>query len=108
MFFIRPAAALIIIATLACSPKPSGPQRPASVPFDSVWVGSATEGCFLKIGKRVFKGWPMEGWDKDGAQVVEGVWELEGIARAEIKPAEITRFDGTAFYLGDAKITRVE
>ena len=102
MFCQRSLAALIIYVAVACSP-----SHPANVPQDAQWVGSAKEGCFLKIGKREFRGWHMEGWDKNGKQVVDGIWELDGIARATIQPKEIVRFDGHVFYLDDgAKITR--
>jgi hypothetical protein len=100
MFYLRPVAALVILAGVACQP-----NRPATVPQDAPWVGSNKEGCFLKIGKRVFEGWHMEGWDKDGNRILDGIWELDGIARATIQPKEITRFDGEVFYLEDgAKI----
>jgi len=102
VFCQRSLAALVMFAAVACLP-----SRPANVPQDAHWVGSAKEGCFLKIGKREFKGWHMEGWDKNGKQVVDGIWELGGIARAVIQPKEIIRFDGQVFYLDDgAKITR--
>ena len=100
MFFARGAAPLMILAALACSP-----NRPANVPDGATWVGSGTEGCFLKIGEREILGWQMEGWGRDGTQVVEGIWDLDGIARARINIKEITRFDGEMFYLVDgAKI----
>ena len=106
MSYLRPAAALILITAVACSP---APRRPAGVPEDAVWVGSASEGCFLKIGQREFAGWHMEGWDREGKQVVEGIWDLEGIARAAIQPKEIIRFDGQTFHMDDgATITRRE
>jgi hypothetical protein len=102
MNFLKPAAALVMFTALACSP-----NRPSNVPEDARWVGSSKEGCFLKIGERVFAGWYLEGWDKDGKLVVEGVWELDGIARAAIQLKEIVRFDGQTFYLDDgAKITK--
>ena len=97
-------AALAVLSALACSP---APNRPANVPEDARWVGTLKEGCFLKIGNREFSGWQMEGWDKDGNLVVEGIWELDGIARARIQPEEITKFDGSVFHLDDgARITR--
>jgi hypothetical protein len=100
--FLKPVAALVVFTAIACSP-----GRPSGVPEDARWVGSAKEGCFLKIGERVFAGWHLEGWNKDGKLVVEGVWELDGIARVAIQPKEIVRFDGQTFYLDDgAKIIR--
>lgn len=104
MFSQKPLAALIALMAIACLP-----SRPANVPEDAPWVGGRGEGCFLKIGEREFKGWRMEGWDKEGVQIVEGIWELDGIARAKINTKEITRFDGQTFYMEDgAKITRQE
>jgi hypothetical protein len=100
--FLKPVAALAVFAALACSP-----NRPSGVPEDARWVGSSKEGCFLKIGERGFFGWHMEGWDKSGKLVVEGVWELDGIARANIQLKDIVRFDGQTFYLDDgAKIVK--
>jgi hypothetical protein len=91
-----------MLLAIGCLPKP-----PANVPEGAVWVGSGKEGCFLKIGERVPSGWHMEGWDKSGAQILDGIWELEGIARAQINTKKITKFDGNTFYLEDgAKITR--
>jgi hypothetical protein len=102
MFFLRPMATLVMLTAVACLP-----SRPSGVPEDAHWVGSAKEGCFLKIGEREFAGWHMEGWDKNGKLVVEGIWELDGIARANVQPKEIVRFDGQTFFLDDgAKITR--
>ncbi|MDR2697201.1 MAG: hypothetical protein LBB40_01850 [Holophagales bacterium] len=102
MFYLRSVAALLIFAAVACSP-----DRPANVPQDAPWVGTAKEGCYLKVGKREFRGWHMEGWNKNGDQILDGIWELDGIARAVIQPKEIKRFDGQVFYLDDgAKITR--
>jgi len=89
-------AAMTMLAGLACLP-----SRPANVPKDAAWVGTRDEGCFLKIGESEFMGWRMEGWDRGGALVVEGIWELDGIARAEINMKEITRFDGRTFYMAD-------
>jgi hypothetical protein len=100
----KPLTALMMLMVIVCSP-----SRPDNVPLDAPWVGSNSEGCFLKIGERVFKGWHMKGWDKKGNMIVEGVWELDGIARAVINTKEITRFDGATFYMEDgAKITRQE
>jgi hypothetical protein len=99
---LKPVAALIMFAAIACSP-----SRPSGVPEDARWAGSAKEGCFLKVGERVVAGWHLEGWDKGGKLVVDGVWELDGIARASIQLKEIVRFDGQTFYLDDgAKITK--
>jgi hypothetical protein len=97
-----PAAAMMTMVGLACLS-----SRPANVPKDAPWVGTKDEGCFLKIGDRVFAGWHMEGWDKGGTLVVEGIWELDGMARAEIHTKEITRFDGRTFFMADgATITK--
>jgi len=104
MFLQKPLAALTVLTAIACLP-----SRPANVPEDAPWVGTRSKGCFLKIGEREFKGWHMEGWDKNGTQIVEGIWELDGIARANINTKEITKFDGQTFYMQDgAKITRQE
>lgn len=102
MFSLRPIAVLTVVCAMACLP-----SRPRNVPEDATWVGSNKEGCFLKIGKREFAGWHFEGWDKEGKQIVDGIWELDGIARANISLKSITRFDGQVFYLEDgAKINR--
>jgi len=96
MSFRIPVVATMLLVAVACLP-----SRPANVPKDANWVGTRGEGCFLKIGDREITGWHMEGWDKDGKQVVEGIWELDGIARASIDTKEITRFDGKTFYMAD-------
>ncbi|MCL1907808.1 MAG: hypothetical protein FWG12_00385 [Holophagaceae bacterium] len=102
MNLLRPVPALMMVCALACLP-----SRPTVVPEDATWVGSRKEGCFLKIGKREFRGWHFEGWDKEGKQIVDGIWELDGIARATISFKSIIKFDGQVFYLDDgAKITR--
>jgi hypothetical protein len=105
MYYQVPVISLLAILAVACNPTPN---RPVAVPENAVWVGSSKEGCFLVIGKREFLGWNLEGWDKDGNKVVEGIWELEGIARAVIQPQEIVKFDGQTFHLDDgAKVNKV-
>jgi hypothetical protein len=99
MFLRIPVAAISLLACLACLP-----SRPANVPKDAPWVGTREEGCFLRIGDREFKGWKMEGWDKNGTLIIEGLWELDGIARARINTDEITRFDGHTLYMTDGAV----
>jgi hypothetical protein len=97
------AAPSALVFAVACLP-----SRPAGVPEDAQWAGTRSQGCFLIVGKREFSGWHMEGWDKDGNKIVEGIWELDGIARAKIRHEDIVKFDGQTFYMDDGgKIAKI-
>jgi hypothetical protein len=96
------AAAPVLLFAVACLP-----SRPAGVPEDAQWAGTRSQGCFLKVGKREFSGWHFEGWDKEGNQIVDGIWELDGIARARIYHKDVIKFDGQTFFMDDGgKITK--
>ena len=97
------ATAPALIFAVACLP-----SRPAGVPEDAQWAGTRSQGCFLLVGIREFRGWHMEGWDKDGNKIVDGIWELDGIARAKIHHKDIVKFDGQTFYMDDGgKIAKI-
>jgi hypothetical protein len=92
--------ALMVIACLACSPKP--PKRPTNVPADAIWAGDKKGGTFIQIQSKTPMGWMLRIYDDHtGNLKAEGEFRLMGMARAEILPDELVRYDGQAVLLSD-------
>lgn len=92
-------AAALILALAACGPR--APRKPASVPAEAVWVGAKATGAFVQVGKPQGLGWQVKVWNREGALQQDTVFTVQGMARAEIYPSEITGWDGQVLTLED-------
>ena len=94
-------ALVVAILVLGCD---RVPPRPANVPAESFFVGKRRDGVFVVIGPREGLGWHVKIYGRDGNLKREGAYVLRGMARAEIVPEEVLRFDGEALYLRDGTL----
>ncbi len=84
---------------LAC-----GARRPAQVPAEARWVGSADQGAWILVGARQDGRWPLRAWDRHGALKVEGPYLLRGMARVSIEAHEPAAWDGRQLALKDGSL----
>ena len=85
---------------VGCAPR--APRKPAGVAPEAFWVGNRHGGVFVVIGPKDRDGWRIRiADDHTGAARADGLFNLRGIARAEIAPEDITAYDGTALHLAD-------
>jgi len=99
-----PLWVLALLAVMAgCAPR--APRKPAGVAPEAFWVGDRQGGVFVVIGPKDRDGWRIRiSDDRTGAARAEGLFNLRGIARAEIAPEDIASYDGTALHLADGAI----
>ena len=78
------------------------PRRPKQVPEGSFWVGPRKTGIFVKFGEPVGIGWNVTIYDAhSGAVKVQGVYVLQGFARAEFVKEDFAKWDGRNILLTD-------
>ncbi len=92
----------VLAILLLVGVKPKAPKRPTTVPAEGVWVGDKEGGQFIHIGARTVLGWQVKVFgDRDGLVKAEGEFRIMGLARAEVQPQELVKYDGRAIHLSD-------
>ena len=90
----------MLVVMLGCAAR--APRKPAGLPSESFWVGDGKAGLFVVIGPKDRDGWLVKEFDdRSGALKADGLFNLRGIARAEIGPEDIDACQGTALHLRD-------
>ena len=77
------------------------PSRPAALPAEAKWGGTAKQGVFLKVGGHQGTLWQLEVWDRKGHPLGTGSFRLRGFAKADIYPEEVLGWNNGALQLKD-------
>ena len=78
------------------------PRRPKNVPEGSFWVGPRKIGIFVQFGEPAGTGWHVTIYDAHtGGVKVQGIYLLQGFARAEFVKEDFAGWDGRNILLAD-------